>query len=281
MRAWQPARKIIPANVANRAADIMRAMHFAAALRSRQVLIGYWVSSDSAAIAERLASVGYDYICLDVQHGLLDYPGVLRGLTAVAAGGAAGIVRVPPGDPAWIGRALDAGARGVIVPLVSTAEQAAAAVAACRYPPAGQRSFGPVRSALAIGPAPRAADDQVACIVMIETAEGLANAAAICAVPGVDAVYVGPSDLSISLGADDPVAGWARPEFARALADIRSAAQAAGIGCGMHCSDGEAGARFLADGFTFVSISSDLTHLQAAGRAHLARARGGPDAGPA
>jgi 4-hydroxy-2-oxoheptanedioate aldolase len=156
----------------------MIAMHFAAALRSRQALIGYWVTSDSAAIAERLASVGYDYICLDVQHGLLDYPGVLRGLTAVAAGGAAGgvsggsaggsaggvagIVRVPPGDPAWIGRALDAGARGVIVPLVSTAEQAAAAVAACRYPPAGQRSFGPVRSSLAIGPAPRAADEQVA-----------------------------------------------------------------------------------------------------------------------
>jgi 4-hydroxy-2-oxoheptanedioate aldolase len=272
----------------------MMPMHFAAALRSRQALIGYWVSSDSAAIAERLASVGYDYICLDPQHGLLDYPGVLRGLTAVAAGGAAaaggsaggvagvaGIVRVPPGDPAWIGRALDAGARGVIVPLVSTAEQAAAAVAACRYPPAGQRSFGPVRSALAIGPAPRAADDQVACIVMIETAEGLANAAAICAVPGVDAVYVGPSDLSISMGADDPVAGWARPEFAQALAGIRSAAQAAGIGCGMHCSDGEAGARFLADGFTFVSISSDLTHIHAAGRAHLARARGGPSAGPA
>ena len=266
----------------------MMAMHFAAALRTRQALIGYWVTSDSPAIAERLASVGYDYICLDVQHGLLDYAGVLHGLTAVAAagagaggGGAAGIVRVPPGDPAWIGRALDAGARGVIVPLVSTAGEAAAAVAACRYPPAGQRSFGPVRSALTIGPAPRAADDQVACIVMIETAEGLRNAAAICAVPGVDAVYVGPSDLSISLGADDPVAGWARPEFAAALAGIRAAAQAAGIGCGMHCSDGDAAARFLADGFTFVSISSDLTHIQAAGRDHLARARAGRETGPA
>jgi 4-hydroxy-2-oxoheptanedioate aldolase len=256
----------------------MVAMHFAAALRSRQALIGYWVTSDSPAIAERLASVGYDYICLDVQHGLLDYPGVLHGLTAVAAAGAAGIVRVPPSDPAWIGRALDAGARGVIVPLVSTVQEAAAAVAACRYPPAGRRSYGPVRSALTIGPAPRAADDQVACIVMIETHDGLRNAAAICAVPGVDAVYVGPSDLSIALGADDPVAGWARPEFAQALADIRGAARAAGIGCGMHCSDGDAGARSLADGFTFVSISSDLSHLGAIGRDHLARARAGRDA---
>jgi 4-hydroxy-2-oxoheptanedioate aldolase len=258
----------------------MVAMHFAAALRSRQPLIGYWVTSDSPAVAERLASVGYDYICLDLQHGLLDYPGVLHGLTAVAAAGAgaAGVVRVPPGDPAWIGRALDAGARGVIVPLVSTPGQAAAAVAACRYPPAGQRSYGPVRSALTIGPAPRAADDQVACIVMIETSEGLRNAAEICAVPGVDAVYVGPSDLSIALGADDPVAGWARPEFGRALGDIRAAARSAGIGCGMHCNDGDAAARSLADGFTFVSVSSDLSHLQAIGRDHLARARAGRDA---
>ena len=253
-------------------------MHVAAALRSRQALIGYWVTSDSPAIAERLASVGYDYICLDVQHGLLDYPGVLHGLTAVAAAGAAGIVRVPPSDPAWIGRALDAGARGVIVPLVSTADQAAAAVAACRYPPAGQRSYGPVRSALTIGPGLRAADDQVACIVMIETLEGLRNATAICAVPGVDAVYVGPSDLSIALGAEDPVAGWARPEFGRALGDIRAAARAADIGCGMHCNDGGAAARFLADGFTFVTISGDLSHLQAIGRDHLARARAGRDA---
>jgi 4-hydroxy-2-oxoheptanedioate aldolase len=249
-------------------------MHFAAAVRSRQSLIGYWVSSESPAIAERLASVGYDYICLDVQHGLLDYPGVLHGLTAVGAAGAAGIVRVPPDDPAWIGRALDAGARGVFVPLVSTAQQAAAAVAACRYPPAGQRSYGPVRSALTIGPGLRAADEQVACIVMIETAAGLSNVAQICAVPGVDALYVGPSDLSISLGAEDPVAGWARPEFPRALAAIRAAAQAAGIGCGMHCNDGAAGAQSLVDGFTFVSISSDLSHLAAIGRDHLARARG-------
>jgi 4-hydroxy-2-oxoheptanedioate aldolase len=249
-------------------------MHFAAAVRSRQQLVGYWVTADSPAIAERLASVGYDYVCLDLQHGLLDYPGIVHGLTAVAAAGSAGIVRVLPDDPAGIGRVLDAGARGVIVPLVSTAGQAAAAVAACRYPPAGRRSYGPVRSALAIGPG-LAADEQVACIVMIETADGLANVAEICAVPGVDALYVGPSDLAIALGWRDPVAGWGQPEFGQALSDIRAAAAAAGIGCGMHCNDGDAGARSLADGFTFVSISSDLSHLTALGRDHLARARGG------
>jgi 4-hydroxy-2-oxoheptanedioate aldolase len=248
-------------------------MHFAARLRTRQTTIGYWIASDSPAIAERLASVGYDYVCLDMQHGLHDYSGVLRGLTAVAAGGSVGVVRVPGLDPAWIGRALDAGARAVIIPLVDTAKQAAAAAAACRYPPAGTRSYGPVRSSLTIGPAPREADDQVACIVMIETAAGLRNAAEICAVPGVDAVYVGPSDLSLALGAEDPADGWARPEFTQALRDIRAAAQEAGVGCGMHCNDGDAGARALADGFTFVSISNDLNHILAVGRDHLIRAR--------
>ena len=251
-------------------------MHFAARLRDRQTIVGYWVASDNPPATERLASAGYDYICLDTQHGLLDYPGVLRGLIAVAAGGSAGVVRVPSHDPAGIGKALDAGARGVIVPLVDTPEQAAAAAAACRYPPAGVRSYGPTRSSLTIGPAPREADDQVACIVMIETQAGLRNAAEICAVPGVDAVYVGPSDLSLALGStDDPAAGWGRPEFTGALRDIRAAAQAAGVGCGMHCTDGDTAARTLADGFTFVSISNDLNHVLAAGREHLARARAG------
>jgi 4-hydroxy-2-oxoheptanedioate aldolase len=249
------------------------AMHFAARLRARQPLVGYWVASDNPAATERLASVGYDYVCLDAQHGLLDYPGVLHGLMAVAAGGAAGVVRVPGHDPAWIGRALDAGARAIIVPLVETAQEAAAAATACRYPPAGVRSYGPMRSSLTIGPAPREADEEVACIVMIETRAGLRNAAEICAVPGVDAVYVGPSDLSLALGADEPAAGWARPEFTGALRDIRAAAQMAGIGCGMHCNDGDAGARALADGFTFASISNDLNHILALGRDHLARAR--------
>lgn len=247
---------------------------FAARLRARRRLVGYWVATDNPPATERIAATGYDYVCLDLQHGLLDYAGALAGVMAAELGGSTGVVRVPANDPAWIGKALDAGARAVIVPLVDTAADADRAVRACRYPPAGVRSFGPARSAQRIGPAPREADRQVACVVMIETATGLANAEAICAA-GVDAVYVGPSDLSIAVGGDTPQHGWTLPEFTEALAAIRAAAHGAGIACGLHVTDGTRAARAFADGFDFVSISNDITHLEAYTRAELAKARAG------
>ncbi|HEX3593416.1 MAG TPA: aldolase/citrate lyase family protein [Pseudonocardiaceae bacterium] len=246
---------------------------FATRLRSRERLVGYWITLDSPPSTERIAAAGYDYLCLDLQHGLLDYAGALAGVMAAELGGSTGVVRVPVNDSAWIGKALDTGARAVIVPLVDTAEDAERAARACRYPPAGGRSFGPARSSLRIGPAPREADAQVACIVMIETATGLANAAEICGVPGVDAVYVGPSDLSIAVGGDTPQYGWKLREFSEALATIRSAAATAGVACGLHVTDGTRAARAFADGFDFVSISNDLTHLEAYTRAELAKAR--------
>ena len=235
--------------------------NFAHELRARHSLLGYWVVSDSAAVAERVGGLGYDYVCLDMQHGLLDDAAVRRGLTALDAVGCSGLIRVTGNEPGVIGRVLDAGAGGVIVPLVDTAEDAAAAVAACRYPPAGRRSYGPVRSGLRIGPDPRIANEQVACIVMIETSAGLANAPAICAAPGVDAVYVGPSDLGLALGAATPAQGRGLPEFAPALTAVRAAAEAAGVGAGIHCNSGGDAAQALADGFTFASIGSDLDHV--------------------
>jgi 4-hydroxy-2-oxoheptanedioate aldolase len=248
-------------------------MDFARKLRDREQVIGYWVSSDNPPMTERLARLGYDYICLDLQHGMIDYNGCLRGLTAIDTGSSAGVVRVPGNDPTWIGRALDAGAQAVVVPLVDSADEAAAAARACRYPPHGRRSYGPVRSALRVGPTPSDANDAVACIVMIETQQGLADISAICAVPGVDAVYVGPSDLALALGATRPQDGPALPAFNEALKLIVSSAEAAGIAAGMHCSDGLAAAQALSSGFTFVSISNDLTHLSAEAAAHLRRAR--------
>lgn len=246
---------------------------FARRLRDREQAIGYWVSTDNPPMTERLALLGYDYICLDMQHGMIDYDGCLRGLMAVDMGPSAGVVRIQGNDPVWIGRALDAGAQAVIVPLVDSADEAAAAVRACRYPPHGRRSYGPVRSALRIGPTPGDANDAVACIVMIETKQGLADINAICAVPGVDGVYVGPSDLALAIGAERPQDGPKIPEFNEALKLIVSSAEAAGIAAGMHCNDGTAAARALGSGFTFVSISNDLAHLSAAAAAHLSRAR--------
>src|SRR3954454_17355557 len=173
------------------------AAEFAGKVRRRETVVGYWVVLDSPASTERLARIGYDYVCLDGQHGLFGYSGMLAGLTAIdAAGQAVGIVRVGANDAATIGRALDAGAAGVIVPLVNSAEEAATAVAASRYPPAGIRSYGPGRSLSGTGPVPAEINDAVTVLAMIETAEGLANVEAIAATPGLDGLYIGPSDLT-------------------------------------------------------------------------------------
>lgn len=247
---------------------------FARRLRSRETISGYWISSGSPVLVERVALTGYDYICLDMQHGLMDYSACLNSLIAVQAGGSVGVVRVPTHDPAWIGRALDAGAEAVIVPLVNNAAEAAAAVAACHYPPHGVRSFGPTRSSLRIGPDPRDAEASVGCIVMIETAEAIENIEAICAVPGLAGVYVGPQDLALALGAQIPREGMALPEFKQTQDRVCKAAEAAGIGAGMHCFTGESAAAALRDGFTFFTLSNDLNHLEAHARQERRRALG-------
>jgi 4-hydroxy-2-oxoheptanedioate aldolase len=235
---------------------------FTQRLRSRATISGYWISSGSPVLVERVAMTGYDYVCIDLQHGLMDYAAMLNSLIAIDAGGSAAVVRVPNHDPAWIARALDAGAQTVVVPLVNNAAEAAQVVSACQYPPAGIRSFGPTRSSLRIGPDPRDADAAVGCVVMIETAEGIDNIESICAVPGLTGVYVGPSDLALALGAASPGDGPDMPEFRQTLARVCKAAADSGIAAGMHCYTGEEAAKALADGFTFFSLSNDLNHLQ-------------------
>ncbi|MFC4586792.1 HpcH/HpaI aldolase family protein [Sphaerisporangium corydalis] len=246
---------------------------FATRLRARDRIVGFWQVTDNAVAAEHLAGLGYDYLCFDLQHGLIGYAGFLAGVTAVDAAGGVSLARVGANDPAPIGRALDAGAQGVIVPLVDSAAEAAAAARACRYPPAGGRSFGPMRAGLRIGPDPRAADEAVACVVMIETRGALDDIDAICATPGVDGVYIGPADLSLALGAPRPGAVEDLPEFEEALTRIAGAAESAGIAAGIHCFTGAEAARHLAGGFTFTSVSSDLSHLESAARASLQAAR--------
>ncbi|MFC9225441.1 HpcH/HpaI aldolase/citrate lyase family protein [Streptomyces hygroscopicus] len=234
---------------------------FAARLRARQRIIGYWVVLDNPVGTERLAGLGYDYVCVDAQHGLLDYKGTLGAMTVIdARGTAAGMVRVPANDGFWIGQALDAGARGVIVPLVNSAEEAAAAVGYCR---------GPMRSGLRVGPTPADANEQIACIVMIETAQALANTAEICATDGLDGVYIGPSDLTIALGGRTSTDTSVAEKFDAALAKVAEEARTAGIAAGIHCPDGATAAKRLAQGFTFATVSSDLVHLEQAAAAHL------------
>ncbi|WP_350353304.1 aldolase/citrate lyase family protein [Microbacterium sp. A8/3-1] len=254
----------------------MTATDFAHRLRSGGTALGYWVVTDSPVSTERIALTGYDYVALDGQHGLLGYSGLLTGLMAIeAAHGPAGVVRVEANNATPIGRALDAGASVVIVPLVNTAQDAADAVAATRYPPAGTRSYGPMRSGLRIGPTPAEADRSVLVFAMIETPQGLAEVEDIAAVPGLDGLYIGPSDLTLALGGTTSTDTTVSEAFDAALDRVLRACDANGIIPGIHSPSGEVAQSRLAEGFRFVSIASDLTHLEAAARSHLAAARGG------
>jgi len=249
-------------------------MTFAARLRNRERILGYWSVLDAPVATERLARLGYDYVCLDMQHGLLGYAGLLASLTAIDAGGASvGLVRVEANNPTPIGRALDAGATGVIVPLIDSAEDAARAVSAVRYPPLGRRSYGPMRSGLRIGPDPAEAHAETVVLAMIETPSGLAEVEEICATPGLDGVYVGPSDLRLAVGGAHTRDTSVDEVFEEAVRRVREAAAAVGIAAGIHTPDGATAARRLAEGYTFASIASDVVHLEQAARGHLEAAR--------
>ncbi len=145
----------------------------------------------------------FDYVVIDMQHGLMDHQQMINAIRALQPGRAMAIVRVPTLDKGLIGRALDAGAMGIIVPGIETSEQAAAAVTACRYVPGGERSYGPIGAMVRYGlDYANMANERVLVIPMIETKLGLDNAEEICSTPGVDAIYIGPFDLSISLGGE-------------------------------------------------------------------------------
>jgi 4-hydroxy-2-oxoheptanedioate aldolase len=252
------------------------AREFADRVRNRERIVGYWIVLDAPVATERVSRTGYDYVALDAQHGLIGYSGMLNGLMAIEAGGrAAGLVRVEANNATPIGRALDAGAAGVIVPLVDTADDAARAVSAAKYPPLGIRSYGPMRSGLRVGPVPAVANDSTLVFAMIETPSGLANVEAIAATPGLDGLYIGPSDLALAIGAAFPGDPAVQTEFDAALVRVREAAEAAGIIAAIHTANGDIAAQRFGEGFTVVTIASDLTHLEAIATSHLATARAG------
>lgn len=168
-----------------------------AAAASGRSSFGSWVTIASPVAVELMGKAGYDWVILDTQHGAITFDDLLGAIQALDLGGTRALVRVGWNDPMQIMRALDLGALGVIVPMVSTVEQAQAAAAATRYPPHGIRSFGPVRTYY--GPVSDGAPEPL-CFVMIETAEALDNLDTIAATPGVDGLFVGPVDLALSLG---------------------------------------------------------------------------------
>jgi 4-hydroxy-2-oxoheptanedioate aldolase len=241
--------------------------------------IGGWCTTPSAFNAELLAVEGYDYVCVDCQHGLIGYDAMVPMLTALGRTAATPIVRVPFNHTPWMGQALDAGAEGVIVPMVNTREDAERAAAACRYAPEGVRSFGPVRAGLFLNQEPPSqVNRQVLCFVMIETVQAVENADAICSTPGVDGVYVGPADLAISMGAAfgvDPLPA----AHADAIDHLATVCAAHGIVPGIHTGGGADARRVLDAGYRMATVSTDAAIFRSAIRAELASARGGENGG--
>ena len=232
---------------------------------------GAWIMLSGPAGAEMVASMGFDYVCIDCQHGLIAYEGMRDILLALNGLPVSTVVRVPSGDDWWIGKALDAGAEGIIVPLVNSVAEAEAASRACRYPPDGVRSYGPARGAQPLGRDPQEINDRVLCFPMIETRDALTAVAEICAVPGVDGVYIGPADLGLSLGLS-PTASSA-PEHLEAVGRVHAACIEAGIVPGIHAHNG-ADAKARADqGFRFVTVCADASLLSVGSLTELGIAR--------
>ncbi len=156
-----------------------------------------WLSIGNAFTAEIMAAQGYDSVTVDMQHGALDYSAALPMMQAMRASGVTVMARAPWREPGIIMKALDAGAQGIICPMINSAAEAAEFVSYMRYPPRGQRSFGPTRAAFAYGSYGVSANDEVLALAMIETREGLDNLEEIAATPGIDGIYVGPADLTL------------------------------------------------------------------------------------
>ena len=235
---------------------------------------GLWSVVPGSFGAEILAGTGVDYVCVDQQHGIIGYDAMVPMLQAVDAGGAAPITRVLSGDPYGIMKSLDAGALGVIVPLVNSAEDAQSAVAACRYPPRGVRSFGPSRAAGVIGSGnPEVLEREALCLVMVETREALEQVDEIAATPGLDGIYVGPSDLALSLGLF-PTLDIGEGEHAEAIERVRDACARNGIAAGIHSPSGGWARRHAEAGFDMVTVATDASLLKGAALSELASARG-------
>ncbi len=238
--------------------------------------INGWLSIGNAFTAEIIAAQGYDSLTIDVQHGALDYGSVLPMFQAMRASGVVPMARVPWLEPGIIMKVLDAGAYGVICPMVSTADQAAEFVSYLRYPPHGQRSFGPTRANFSAGANYAAeANAEILAWAMVETKEAMQNLDAIAATPGLDGIYVGPADLSFSVTDGRLAPGFDReePEMIDALHRIVAAAKTSGIRAALHCGTPEYAARAIGWGFDMTTVSGDSRLLAAAAATSVARFR--------
>jgi 4-hydroxy-2-oxoheptanedioate aldolase len=234
--------------------------------------LGAWISLRDPLLAEVAGRAGFDYVVVDMQHGVNDYSDVVAMLQAVSGSATVPLVRVPWNEQGIIGRVLDAGALGVIIPMVNTADEARRAVTACRYPPDGTRSIGPFVARIRYGlDYPSIANEAVACIPMIETRQAVEGIDEILAVPGIDAVYVGPADLSMSYGLA-PRVDQQGELFDSAIAEVVDACRRHQVTPGIHANTSLAAKRHAA-GFRMITVGFDAAPAFAALQADASTAR--------
>lgn len=240
-------------------------------------ILGASVSAASPLVAETMGHMGYDWILLDLQHGENNLGNIGALLTAVSATPSIPWVRVVSNDGPLIQRVLDLGAYGVVVPLINNAREAEAAVRAMRYPPKGDRSWGPIRGALYGGPDYFAeAERELMLVVMIETAEGIKNADEILAVDGVDGCLIGTNDFSLSFGLSPrpvPDASPMDPRVEEAAQQVLEAAKRHGKGPGLFTTDGGMAGERIKQGFRIISLLGDVAGLRAGCGANLRHVR--------
>jgi 4-hydroxy-2-oxoheptanedioate aldolase len=235
----------------------MRANRLREIWASGKPAIGGWCTMPGGFSAELMASMGWDVVTVDTQHGVIGYSEMLAMLQAISTTEATPLVRVSWNQPGEIMRALDAGAYGVICPMINDAAECAAFVQACRYPPDGYRSSGPTRAIVYGGHDYLAkANGEILTFAMVETAAGLANVEAIVATPGLDGVYIGPSDLSLGLGGP-PGQDSDAPMLMAAFDKILAACKAAGVRAGVHTASVAYSQKMIARGFDLVTVGTD------------------------
>lgn len=242
---------------------------FQKVLDGGEAIVGGWVTFGTEPVVETMAMAGYDYVGLDTQHTLIDPAGAARLLHSAPPDGPPVLVRVPSNCAPDINRVLDAGAYGVIVPMVNTGEEARAAVAACRYGPEGVRSFGPMRPGLPFEV--KALTERVACFVMVETQTAVDNIDDICATPGLTGIYVGPGDLAVCLGLALGLNPMPEPLLA-AVTKVGQACAKAGVIAGGHFPLAHLGQ--LHDlGYRMFTVGADRAYIALGARADVAAAR--------
>jgi 4-hydroxy-2-oxoheptanedioate aldolase len=244
--------------------------------KSGGAAVNGWLAIPASFAAETMAHQGWDTLTIDLQHGVVDYAAMVTMLQAISTTPTVPVVRVPWLEPGILMKTLDAGAYAVICPMVNTREDAQRLVSYTHYAPRGTRSFGPVRASLYGGADYFThADETIVTFAMIETAQALDNLDAILSVEGLDAVYIGPSDLSIPLGCrpdfDNP-----EPAAAQAIDHILARAKAHGVVAGIHNGSPDAALERIAKGFQFVTVSSDARLMAAGAQQVMAQMRAAP-----